>query len=126
MPHTRKDTVATVLAAAVVVIYVGYLWFDGIPFVEDVRGMAAVGLVLSFAGRRIGGRHGFRHQHLAMAANIGSLALGFAALATESTSRPRAVHRVDGRPVARRDLRPNRQLPHRPPAALALTYTSTT
>jgi hypothetical protein len=84
VPHTRKDTVATVLAAAVVVIYVGYLWFGGIPFVEDVRGMAAVGLVLSFASRRIGGRHGFRHQHLAMAANIGSLALGFAALATEN------------------------------------------
>ena len=36
-------------------------------------------------------------------------------------SRPRAVHRVDGRPVARRDLRPHRRLPHRPPAALALT-----
>jgi hypothetical protein len=84
MPHTWKDTVATGLVAAVVVIYVGYLLFDGIPFVEDVRGMAAVGLVLSFASRRIGGRHGFRHQRVAMAANVGSLALGFAALATEN------------------------------------------
>jgi hypothetical protein len=37
MPHTWKDAVATGLVAAVVVIYVGYLSFDGIPLVEDVR-----------------------------------------------------------------------------------------
>jgi hypothetical protein len=85
MTHTRKDKVATALMAVAVLIYVGYLTFDGMPLVQDVKGMAAVGLVLSFASRRIGGRHGFRHELAAMVANFGSLALGFAALATGSS-----------------------------------------
>jgi hypothetical protein len=68
-----------------VLVYVGYLIFGSLPFVHDVKGMAAIGLVLSFASRRIGGRHGFRHERAAMAANFGSLALGFSALATGSS-----------------------------------------
>jgi hypothetical protein len=86
MTHTRKDTVASGLVALAVLIYLGYLVFGTMPFVHDVKGMAAVGLVLSFASRRIGGRHGFRHERAAMAANFGSLALGFAALATGSSA----------------------------------------
>ena len=86
MIRTRKDMVATGLVALAVLVYAGYLMFGTLPFVHDVKGMAAVGLVLSFASRRIGGRHGFRHEHAAMAANFGSLALGVAALATGSSA----------------------------------------
>jgi hypothetical protein len=84
MTRTWKDTVATASVAIVVIFYLGYLMFGSMPFVEDVRGMAAVGLVLSFASRRVGGRHGFQHERAALAANFGSLALGFVALATEN------------------------------------------
>ena len=83
MTHTWKDTVATALVAVVVVIYLAYLSFDGIPFVRDVRGMAALGLALSIASRRIGSREGFTHPRVAMAANFGSIALGVVALVTE-------------------------------------------
>ena len=83
MTHTWKDTVATALVAVVVVIYLAYLSFEGIPFVRDVRGMAAVGLVLSIASRRIGGHEGFTHPRVAMAANFGWIALGVVALVTE-------------------------------------------
>jgi hypothetical protein len=43
-----------------------------------------VALVLGFASRRIGGRHGFRHEWLAGLAGMGSLALGFIALGSQS------------------------------------------
>ena len=85
MGFTRKDTIATALVAAVVAAYVGFLAFGSVPFIEDVRGMAAVGLIFGFASRRIGGRAGFRHERAAFAAGLGSMALGIVALATEST-----------------------------------------
>ena len=81
---TRKDTLATGLVAAVVVIYLAYVTFDGIPFVRDPTGMAAVGLILGFVSRRIGGRAAFSHERLAFAAGLGSMALGVATLVTES------------------------------------------
>jgi hypothetical protein len=84
MHFTRKDTVATALVAATVVAYIGYLTFGSVPFAEDVRGMAAVGLVLGFASRRVGGRHEFPHERLAFAGGLGSMALGIVALATEN------------------------------------------
>ncbi|HET8561630.1 MAG TPA: hypothetical protein VFL69_13995 [Marmoricola sp.] len=48
MRFTLRDLVATVLVVAVVVPYVGYLVRGEMPFIEDPRGMAAVGLVLGF------------------------------------------------------------------------------
>jgi hypothetical protein len=84
MRFTPKDTVATALAAAVVLIYAGYLAFDGIPLVRDVTGMAAVGLILGFASRRVGGRDAFPHAGVAFGAGLGSVALGIATLITES------------------------------------------
>jgi hypothetical protein len=84
MRFTPKDTVATAFVAAVVLIYVGYLAFDGIPLVRDVTGMAAVGLILGFASRRVGGRDAFPHARVAFAAGLGSMALGIATLITES------------------------------------------
>lgn len=84
MTNTWRDVVATALVAVVVVFYVGYLAFGSMPLVEDVRGMAAVGLICGFASRRIGGREAFEHEKAAMAGALASMALGIAALATES------------------------------------------
>lgn len=84
MRFTPKDTVATAFVAAVVLIYAGYLAFDGIPLVRDVTGMAAVGLILGFASRRVGGRAAFPHERIAFAAGLGSMALGIATVITAS------------------------------------------
>ena len=46
MKLTWKDLVATLLVVAIGVPYVGYLIDGEMPFVEDPRGMSAVGLVL--------------------------------------------------------------------------------
>jgi hypothetical protein len=55
-----RDGVATLLVAAIVVPYVGYLARGGMPFVRDPRGMAAVGLVLGLAAVAAVGREAFR------------------------------------------------------------------
>jgi hypothetical protein len=81
---TIKDKVATGLLAAAVGAYVGYIAFAGIPLVHDVRGMAAVALVLGFASRRIGGAEGFTRPRVARIGAITCIALGFTALATEN------------------------------------------
>lgn len=44
-----KDLVGTLLVLAIAVPYVGYLINGEMPFVEDARGMSAVGLVLGAA-----------------------------------------------------------------------------
>jgi hypothetical protein len=84
MEFTRKDVLASALVVAVVLAYASYLAFGEVPFIEDARGMAAVGLILGFASRRIGGRSAFEHERAAFAAGLGSMALGVAALATEN------------------------------------------
>ena len=84
MRCTFKDVVASALVGLVVLTYGAYLIFDGIPFVRDATGMAAVGLFLGFASRRIGGRTGFARERLAFASGLGSIALGVAAMVTES------------------------------------------
>jgi prepilin signal peptidase PulO-like enzyme (type II secretory pathway) len=45
MRITRRDALATVVFAAILVPYVGYLIRGSMPFIEDPRGMAGVGLV---------------------------------------------------------------------------------
>ena len=49
MRLTIRDLVATVLVLAIGVPYVGYLMNGEMPFIEDPRGMSAVGLVLGAA-----------------------------------------------------------------------------
>jgi hypothetical protein len=44
-----KDLVGTLLVLAIAIPYVGYLLNGEMPFIEDARGMAAVGLVLAIA-----------------------------------------------------------------------------
>lgn len=54
-----KDLVATVLVVAIAVPYVGYLVNGQFPFVQDPRGMSAVGLILGTAAYLVQ-RHGDR------------------------------------------------------------------
>jgi hypothetical protein len=84
MTFTRRDLVATSLAAAAVAIYAAYVVLDGVPLARDVTGMAGIGLILGFASRRVGGRAEFDHERLAFAGALGSMALGIVAMITES------------------------------------------
>jgi hypothetical protein len=80
MRLTKRDALATVLIAAVVVPYVGYLIFGEMPFIQDPRGMAGVGLlglVLAFAAWGVGIHTLFGKVMLAL--GIATLGLGFAA-----------------------------------------------
>ncbi|GAB2686894.1 hypothetical protein [Thalassiella azotivora] len=49
MRLTTRDLVGAVLLAAIAIPYVGYLVNGSMPFVQDPRGMAAIGLVLGTA-----------------------------------------------------------------------------
>jgi hypothetical protein len=55
-----RDGLATLLVAAVVVPYLGYLARGRMPFLEDPRGVAATGLVLGAAAAAVLGRAAFR------------------------------------------------------------------
>ena len=44
-----RDLVGTVLVIAIAVPYIGYLFNGSMPFIQDARGMAAVGLILALA-----------------------------------------------------------------------------
>jgi hypothetical protein len=78
-----RDLIATVLVVAVAVPYVGYLIRGEMPFVQDPRGMAAVGLVLGAAAYLVLGT-GERFDAVGkveLTLAVASLALGVAALA---------------------------------------------
>jgi hypothetical protein len=55
-----RDGVATLLVAAIVVPYVGYLVRGSMPFIQDQRGMTATGLVLGLPAAAVAGREAFR------------------------------------------------------------------
>ena len=48
MKLTLRDLLGTILVLAIGVPYVGYLVNGSMPFIEDPRGMSAVGLILGF------------------------------------------------------------------------------
>lgn len=80
MKLTRKDLIATLLIAAVVVPYVGYLIWGEMPFIQDPRGMAAVGIVgllLGFMAWGLGLRSMFGKVMLVL--GVATLGLGIAA-----------------------------------------------
>lgn len=83
-----RDLVATALVLAIAVPYVGYLVNGSMPYVEDARGMAAVGLLLgalAFVVMRSGDqldRAGKVEAGIALV----SLALGLVALAFAETA----------------------------------------
>jgi hypothetical protein len=77
---TFKDLVATVVVAAVAIPYVGYLIRGEMPFIDDPRGMAGVGiagLILCFAAWGLGINSTFGKVMLLVGA--AALGLGVAA-----------------------------------------------
>jgi hypothetical protein len=55
-----RDLLATLLVAAIVAPYIGYLARGSMPFIEDPRGMAATALALGVAAVVVVGRRAFR------------------------------------------------------------------
>jgi hypothetical protein len=83
-----RDLVATILVAAIAVPYIGYLVRGEMPFVQDARGMAGVGLVLSAVAYLVLGS-GERFDtagKVELGFAVVSLALGVAALAFAETA----------------------------------------
>jgi len=93
MKTTWKDLIATVLVVAIGVPYVGYLVRGDMPFVEDPRGMAGIGLVLGIAAflvMRLGDENDRLGKTETTVALI-SLALGVTALALAETAAAEAL-----------------------------------
>ena len=87
MRMTGKNTVATLLVAAIVVPYIGYLIWDDMPFIQDPRGISAGGLVLGLAAAAVAGRAALDPEPMhraALGSGIVALALGIAALVAET------------------------------------------
>lgn len=83
-----RDLVATALVLAVAVPYVGYLVNGSMPYIEDARGMAAVGLLLgalAFVVMRSGDELD-RAGKVEAAIALVSLGLGLVALAFAETA----------------------------------------
>jgi hypothetical protein len=78
---TIKDGIATLAILAVLIPYVGYLIRGEMPFVEDPRGMAAVGLVgFLIAYFAWGPRLESRFGKMMFWAVVATLGIGIAAL----------------------------------------------
>lgn len=87
MRLSMRDLVATLLVLAIAVPYVGYLVNGSMPYIEDARGMAAVGLLLgalAFVVIRTGDPLDRAGRAEAGAAMV-SLALGLVALVFAET-----------------------------------------
>lgn len=85
---TGKDALATLMVAAIVVPFVGYSIRGSMPFLEDPRGMAAIGIVgglIAFAafGRRAFGTGTFEVVMIAL--SVATLGVGIAALVAETS-----------------------------------------
>jgi hypothetical protein len=85
---TPKNIIATLLVAAIVVPYLGYLVWGEMPFIQDPRGMAAVGLILELAAAAVAGRAALDPEPMhraALGSGIVALGLGIAALVAETS-----------------------------------------
>jgi lysylphosphatidylglycerol synthetase-like protein (DUF2156 family) len=93
MKLTLRDLVATLLVLAIAVPYIGYLMNGSMPYIEDPRGMSAVGLLLgavAFLVMRSGDeldRAGKAEAGIALV----SLVLGLVALAFAETAAAEAL-----------------------------------
>jgi hypothetical protein len=76
-----RDGLATLLVAAILVPYIGYLVRGSMPFIQDPRGMAAAGLVLGVAAVVVLGRKAFRGTWGVTAGGIAVAAGGFGIIA---------------------------------------------
>ena len=83
MKLTTRDFVSTLLVLLIAVPYVGYLVDGEMPFIEDARGMSAVGLALGAVAYLVM-EHGDktdRADKVENAVALGSFVLGFVAFA---------------------------------------------
>ena len=85
---TIRDAIATIITAAVVVPFVGYSIRGSMPFLQDPRGMAGVGIIGVILLAISFGPAAFRaHRAGAVLTVVGLVALGFgvAALIVETS-----------------------------------------
>jgi hypothetical protein len=88
MRLTTRDVVVTLLVAAVVVPYAGYLVRGDMPFVEDPRGMGGIGLLFGFLAVLLVGRAAFQRDiphRVALTSGVVALALGVATIWAETS-----------------------------------------
>ena len=85
---TLRDLIATLLVLAIAVPYIGYLLNGSMPFVEDPRGMSALGLLLgaaAFLVLRTGDEYD-RAGKVETGVALVALALGVVSLALAETA----------------------------------------
>jgi hypothetical protein len=84
MRFERRDALATIAVAAVVVPYVGYVVWDEMPLIKDARGMGAIGIVLGLVAWLALGTKSFGSKVVALAGGALSLGLGVTATILET------------------------------------------
>ena len=89
MKLTVKDAAATILIAAIMVPYIGYISRGSMPFIHDARDMAATALVIGAAGcyagdLRVMARRWTVLTGLTAVLGTATLGLGIAAILTGS------------------------------------------
>ncbi len=85
---TFRDLLATLITAAVVVPFVGYSVRGSMPFVQDPRGMAAVGIVGALLAFLAFGRQGFgtgTFETIMVTLGVLTVGFGIAALIVETS-----------------------------------------
>lgn len=93
MRINRRDVISTLFVVLIAVPYVGYLVTGSMPFVEDPRGMSAIGLVLGVAAFLVADRGAATIQRRTIERVLGvvSLAVGVAALVLAETAAAEAL-----------------------------------
>ena len=84
MKFNRREAVATLLVAAMLVPYVGYSVGGSMPFVEDARGMGATGLILGLAAWMTLGPDAFGPRWLGVGGALAAATLGITAVILET------------------------------------------
>jgi hypothetical protein len=84
MNTNKRDALATIAVAAVVVPYVGYVLWDEMPLIKDARGMGVTGIVLGVVAWLALGTSSFGSRVVAVAGGVVSLALGVTAAILET------------------------------------------
>jgi hypothetical protein len=83
MRNTYRNLIASLLVAAIVVPYIGYVIRGEMPFLKDTRGMAATGLILGLIAAAMAGQaifaSGLWHR-IALSAGVVTLGVGIAAV----------------------------------------------
>ena len=85
---TFRDLLATLITAAVVVPFVGYSVRGSMPFVQDPRGVAGVGIVGALLAFAAFGRQGFgtgTFETIMVTLGVLTLGFGIAALIVETS-----------------------------------------